>query len=274
MTNQPYDVTTASNRLKATWSGSGDEVVVLSHGFGSDQTSWEYIRPVLDANFRVLSYNLAGCGDHGEASYDLHLHSSLFGYADDLLALIAEQQVSRVHYVGHSVSGMIGMIAAVARPELFDRLVLLQPSPCYLNDPATSYVGGFEQNDLNALYDAMATNYQSWAAGFVPMVMGLAAQDSLAHFSATLFKIRPDIAQHILRMIFQSDHRSLVPRVTTHTRLIHSRKDVAVPVDVAHWLHAHMPGSVSEVLELEGHLPHITQPEIVAPAVLRHLLDC
>ncbi|WP_455556848.1 alpha/beta fold hydrolase [Comamonas sp.] len=141
MTNQPSDVTTTSNRLKATWSGSGDAVVVLSHGVGSDQTSWEYIRPVLDANFRVLSYNLAGCGDHGEASYDLHLHSSLFGYADDLLALIAEQQVSRVHYVGHSVSGMIGMIAAVARPELFDRLVFLQPSPCYLNDPSHQLYG-------------------------------------------------------------------------------------------------------------------------------------
>lgn len=272
MTNQPSTLTTASKRLNPTWSGSGEQVVVLSHGFGSDQTSWDYIRPVLDANFRVLSYNLAGCGDGGEHSYDLHLHSSLFGYADDLLALIAEQQVQRVLYVGHSVSGMIGMIAA-ARPGLFDRLVLLQPSPCYLNDQATSYVGGFDQSDLNALYDAMATNYQSWAAGFVPMVMGLAAQDSLAHFSATLFKIRPDIAHHILRMIFQSDHRSVVPRVNTDTRLIHSRKDMAVPVDVAEWLHAHISGSVSEVLELEGHLPHITQPEIVAPVVLRHLLD-
>lgn len=273
MTNQPSALTTASKRLHATWSGSGDQVVVLSHGFGSDQTSWDYIRPVLDKNFRVLSYNLAGCGDRGEHSYDFHLHNSLFGYADDLLALIAEQQVLRVRYVGHSVSGMIGMIAAAVRPELFDRLVLLQPSPCYLNDQATSYLGGFEQSDLNALYDAMATNYQSWAAGFVPMVMGLAAKDSLAHFSSTLFKIRPDIAQHILRMIFQSDHRSVVPRVSTDTRLIHSCKDMAVPVDVAHWLHAHISGSMSEVLGLDGHLPHITQPEIVAPVVLRHLLD-
>lgn len=273
MTNLPSDLTTASRRLHATWSGSGDQVVVLSHGFGSDQTSWDYIRPALDANFRVLSYNLAGCGDHGARSYDLHLHSSLFGYADDLLALIAEQKVQQVRYVGHSVSGMIGMIAAATRPELFERLVLLQPSPCYLNDQATSYVGGFEQSDLNALYDAMATNYQSWAAGFVPMAMGFVTQEASAHFSATLFKIRPDIAHHILRMIFQSDHRSVVPRVTTHTRLIHSRKDVAVPVDVANWLDAQMPCSVSEVLALEGHLPHITQPEIVAPVVLRHLLE-
>lgn len=262
---------TITKHLQATWSGAGDRVVLLSHGFGSDQTSWDYIRPALEAHFRVLSYNLAGCGDDGARSYDPEVHGTLFGYADDLLALITEQQVPQVSYVGHSVSGMIGMIAATYRPELFERLVLLQPSPRYLNDAASGYVGGFEQGDLDALYAAMATNYQSWAAGFVPMVMGVDDQHVLARFSATLFKMRPDIARHILRMIFQSDHRSIVPRVTTPTHFIHSRKDVAVPVEVAHWLHAQTPGSVAEILELEGHLPHLTQPELVATALLRHL---
>lgn len=246
-------------------------MVLLSHGFGSDQSAWNHIRPALDAHFRVLSYNLAGCGDEGARSYNPQVHSSLFGYADDLLALISEQQLQQVSYVGHSVSGMIGMIAAAARPELFERLVLLQPSPRYLNDAATGYRGGFEQSDLDGLYAAMATNYQSWAAGFVPMVMGVDDQHVLARFSETLFKIRPDIARHILRMIFQSDHRDVISRVTMPTHFIHSRKDVAVPVEVAQWLHAHLPGSVSEILELEGHLPHLTQPEAVATAVLRHL---
>lgn len=262
---------TASERLQATWSGAGDRVVVLSHGFGSDQTAWSHIRPALDAHFRVLSYNLAGCGDDGARSYQPEVHASLFGYADDLLALLDEQQVQPVSYVGHSVSGMIGMLAASARPELFERLVLLQPSPRYLNDAATGYVGGFEQGDLDGLYTAMATNYQSWAAGFVPMVMGVDDAHVLARFSETLFKIRPDIARHILRMIFQSDHRNVVPRLTTPTHFIHSRKDVAVPLDVAQWLHAQLPDSVSEILELEGHLPHLTQPDVVAAAVLRHL---
>jgi sigma-B regulation protein RsbQ len=261
----------ASERLQATWSGSGDRVVLLSHGFGSDQTAWDPIRPALDAHYRVLSYNLAGCGDDGARSYDPEVHGSLFGYADDLLALLAEQACQRVSYVGHSVSGMIGMIAATARPELFERLVLLQPSPRYLNDAATGYVGGFEQDDLNTLYNAMATNYQSWAAGFVPMVMGVDDQHALARFSATLFKIRPDIARHILRMIFQTDHRGVAPRVRTPTYFLHSRKDAAVPVEVAQWLHEQTTGSVSEILELEGHLPHLTQPEAVAAAVLRHL---
>lgn len=246
-------------------------MVLLSHGFGSDQTAWDPIRPALDAHYRALSYNLAGCGDDGARSYDPEVHGSLFGYADDLLALLAEQACQRVSYVGHSVSGMIGMIAATARPELFERLVLLQPSPRYLNDAATGYVGGFEQDDLNTLYNAMATNYQSWAAGFVPMVMGVDDQHALARFSATLFKIRPDIARHILRMIFQTDHRGVAPRVRTPTYFLHSRKDAAVPVEVAQWLHEQTTGSVSEILELEGHLPHLTQPEAVAAAVLRHL---
>lgn len=187
------------------------------------------------------------------------------------MALLDEQQLHAVNFVGHSVSGMIGMIAATARPHLFERLVLLQPSPRYLNDAATGYEGGFEQRDLNGLYTAMATNYQSWAAGFVPMVMGVDDEHVLARFSETLFKIRPDIARHILRMIFQSDHRNVVHRVTVPTRLVHSRKDVAVPVAVAQWLHAQLPGSVSEILELEGHLPHLTQPDAVAAALRRHL---
>ncbi len=102
---------TFPSRLKATWSGDGSHVVVLSHGFGLDQTSWADLRPALDVQFRVLSYNLAGCGDEGASSYHHDVHNSLFGYADDLLALLDEAQVQKVSYVGHSVSGMIGMIA-------------------------------------------------------------------------------------------------------------------------------------------------------------------
>ena len=260
-----------ANRLRATWSGVGSRVVVLSHRFGLDQTSWDDLRPALDARFRVLSYNLAGCGDDGSISYHRDVHASLFGYADDLLALLDEERAQAVTYVGHSVSGMIGMIAAVARPEFFERLILLQPSPRYLNDPDAGYVGGFEQSDLNALYVAMATNYQTWAAGFVPMVMAADDQHVLSRFSETLFKIRPDIARHILKMIFQSDHRAVVPRVPVPTHFIHSRKDMAVPLDVAQWLHAQLPGSTSEVLELEGHMPHLTQPDVVRDALMRLL---
>lgn len=260
-----------ANHLKATWSGYGSHVVVLSHGFGLDQTSWADLRPALDVQFRVLSYNLAGCGDEGASSYHHDVHNSLFGYADDLLALLDEAQAQKVSYVGHSVSGMIGMIAAVARPDCFERLILLQPSPRYLNDPDTGYVGGFEQGDLDALYEAMATNYQTWAAGFIPMVMGVQDQHVLSRFSQTLFKIRPDIASHILKMIFQADHRGIVPRVPVPTHFIHSRKDVAVPVEVARWLPAHLPGSTSETLDLEGHMPHLTQPLIVLEALMRQL---
>lgn len=261
----------AFNRLKATWSGTGSHVVVLSHGFGLDQTSWDDLRPALDARFRVLSFTLAGCGDGGAESYHRDVHSSLFGFADDLLALLDEVQAQAVSYVGHSVSGMIGMIAAVAQPESFERLILLQPSPRYLNDIDTGYFGGFEQIDLDALYEAMATNYQSWAAGFVPMVTGVEDKHVLAKFSETLFKIRPDISRLILKTIFQADHRSVVMKVRVPTHFIHSRKDMAVPVEVAQWLHKHLPGSSSEILELEGHTPHLSQPPVVLSALLRYL---
>lgn len=260
-----------ARRLKLTKSGSGPHTVVLGHGFGLDQTTWDDLRPALNSRFTVLSYNLAGCGDDGASSYHRDIHGSLFGFADDLLALLDEEGLTAVSYVGHSVSGMIGMISAVARPECFERLVLLQPSPRYLNDSGAGYFGGFEQSDLDALYEAMATNYQSWAAGFVPMVMGVDDTHVLRKFSDALFKMRPDIARLILKMIFQTDHRAVVPRVTVPTHLIHSRQDVAVPVEVAHWLHSNLLGSTLEILELEGHTPHLSQPDIVLDALLRYL---
>jgi sigma-B regulation protein RsbQ len=244
--------------LNGRMTGQGSRTVILSHGFGTDQTAWDGLRPWLDANFRVVSYDLAGCGPLGAASYDPRKHDSLFGFADDLLDILDELEIEDCIYVSHSVSGMIGAAAAVARPEPFRHLVLIGASARYLNAPG--YQGGFEQQDLNGLHDAMAANFQAWGAGFAPAVVGLPGHPAVHEFCRTLFLMRPDIALAISRTIFQSDMREVAARLESPTTLIQTRQDMAVPMAVAEWLRDHIDGAALDVIDAVGHLPHMTAP--------------
>ncbi len=242
-------------------SGRGTRSVVLSHGFGTDQTSFDAIRPWLDARFRTVSFDLAGAGPDGAASFDPRRHGSIFGYADDLLAIVDELDLGGAIYIGHSVSGMIGAAAAIARPSVFGKLVMIGASARYRND--ADYHGGFEQAALDGLFAAMANNFQAWGAGFAPTVVGVADVGAIREFSRTLFQMRPDIALEMARMIFQSDMRALVAQLTAPTHIIQSKRDAAVPHAAALWLHDAIAGSTFALIDAEGHLPHLTGPDAV-----------
>ncbi|MCB8882122.1 alpha/beta hydrolase [Acidisoma cellulosilytica] len=245
-------------------------VVILSHGFGTDQTAWSAIRPWLESRFRVISYDLAGAGPDGAKTYDFRQHSTLFGFADDLLSLLASQNIERCIYIGHSVSGMIGAAAAVADPDAFAKLVMIGASPRYLNDEG--YHGGFEQSDLDGVFDGMATNFQAWGAGFAPAVVGVPDNKAIDEFSRTLFQIRPDIALATSRTIFQSDMRAVARRLERQTHILQTARDLAVPQDVAAWLNKSIDGSTLDTLDAEGHLPHMTAPDEIISVLERRLL--
>ncbi|CAN1350350.1 Probable esterase KAI2 [Linum perenne] len=224
--------------------GSGDQIIVLAHGFGTDQSVWKHLVPHLVDDFKVIVYDNMG--------------------AEDL-------QVESCIFVGHSVSAMIGVIASINRPQLFLKLILLAGSPRYLND--VDYFGGFEQEDLDQLFQAIQTNYKSWCSGFAPMVVG-GDMDSVAvqEFSRTLFNMRPDIALSIAQIIFQSDMRTILHMVTVPCHIVQSTKDLAVPVVVSEYMHQHLGGeSIVEVMPSDGHLPQLSSPDIVVPVLLRHI---
>jgi len=250
-------------------SGHGREVAVLSHGFGTDQGAWSALRPWFDQYYDVISFDLAGCGPRGADSYDFDRHGSLFGYADDLLDILDELEVQRCTYIGHSMSGMIGAAASLARPELFERMVFIGASPRYIDDDA--YIGGFKRQDLENLFDSMQANYQAWVAGFAPMVVGVPDTDVIADFSATLFQMRPDIALNTSRTIFTSDLRTLVPQISRPVHLIQTEQDIAVPVEVSRWLADAIEGATLDVIPASGHLPHMTAVEEVTRILARHL---
>lgn len=241
--------------------GQGTDTILLLHGFGTDQTAWGHMRPQLDAQFRVVSFDLAGSGPKGADTYDRHRHRSLFGFADDLIDILDELEVKDCLYVGHSVAGMIGATAAVTRPDLFRFLAMIGASPRYLNDQ--EYGGGFEMDDLKSLFDSMAANFQAWGAGFAPAVVGVPDNAVIDEFSRTLFLMRPDIALSIAQTIFQSDMREVAARLDRPTAVIQTLADFAVPMAVGDWIHAHVKQSTLDIVDAAGHLPHMTAPKAV-----------
>ncbi|XP_031494429.1 probable esterase D14L [Nymphaea colorata] len=251
--------------------GSGHRTIVLAHGFGTDQSVWKHLVPHLVEEYRVVLFDNIGAGSTNPDYFDFDRYSTLEGYAYDLLAILEELQIPSCIFVGHSVSAVIGAIASILRPDLFSKLLFISASPRYLND--VDYYGGFEQEELDQLFNAMHANFKAWVSGFAPLAVG-GDMDSVAvqEFSRTLFNIRPDIALSVARTIFQSDVRPILSRVTVPCHIIQSTKDLAVPVAVSEYLHTHLGGdSIVEVMPSDGHLPQLSCPEIVIPVLLRHI---
>ncbi|XP_016558852.1 probable esterase KAI2 isoform X2 [Capsicum annuum] len=218
--------------------GSGSKTVVLGHGFGTDQSVWKHLVPALVDEYRVVVYDNMGSGPTNPDYFDFERYSSLEGYAYDLIAILEELQITSCIYLGHSISSMTGVIASIFRPDLFSKIVLLSASPRFIN--AEDYFGGFEKEDIDQLCQAMESNYKSWIDGFAPLVIG-GDMDSVAvqEFSRTLFN---------------------------------SSKDLAVPVAVSEYIHQNLGGkSIVEVISTEGHLPHLSAPEVTIPVLLRHI---
>ncbi|CAO2831013.1 unnamed protein product [Amaranthus hypochondriacus] len=251
--------------------GSGEQVIILGHGFGTDQSVWKHLVPHLENDYKVVLYDNMGAGTTNPDYFDFERYSTMEGYSYDLLAILEEFKLSSCIFVGHSVSGVVGAIASIMRPDLFTKLILISASPRYLND--VDYYGGFEQEDLDQLFEAMQSNYKAWCSGFAPLAVG-GDMDSVAvqEFSRTLFNMRPDIALSVAQTIFQSDFRHLLCHVTVPCHIIQSVKDLAVPVVVSEYLHQNLGGdSIVEVMSSEGHLPQLSSPEIVIPVLLRHI---
>ncbi len=257
-------------RLHGRITGRGESTIVLGHGFGCDQTAWSKLLPWLEDRFRVVGFDFAGCGPGGELNYHQRRHASLFGYADDLVEILDELHFEDCVYIGHSVDSMVGAAASITRPRAISRLVMIAGSPCYLNQ--AGYQGGFEQSDLNELYNGMAANFQAWAAGFVPAVVGIANHAVIDEFSRMLFLIRPDIALAMVKVIFQSDLRALIPRLQCDVHIVQPRRDIAVPLAVARWMRERVGRGTLNVIESEGHVPHITEPAAVLEVLQQHLM--
>ena len=250
--------------------GHGDRTLVFSHGFGTDQTAWHQQEQAFRSEHRLVLFDLVGAGKSELAAYSPRRYRTMHSYAEDLLEILAELQLRDVIYVGHSMSGIIGLLAALQEPERFAKMIFLSASPRYLND--SGYVGGFEQADIDALYAAMAGNYQSWASGFGPIVAATPDRPEVASaFVSTLSAIRPDIALAVARMVYQSDHRADVPGLRVPTLMLAAEADRTAPPDVMQRMAAKVSGAEYLCLPSAGHIANVEAPQAFNGAVVSFL---
>ncbi len=249
-------------------SGAGEEVLMLSHGYGCSQKMWSLVLPELEKTHRVVLFDHIGSGASEVAYYDKVKYGSLNGYAEDVIEVIQELGIGPVTFVGHSVSAMIGVSAANKRPDLFRGLVLVTPSPCYVN--TGDYVGGFTRDAIEGLIHSLEANFAEWARAIAPVLTGNDSQQGQV-LAESFCQIRPDIAKHFARVTFTSDSRSELPKIDLPVLILQCTDDVIAPEGVGSYVHRQIKGSRLVKLMCTGHCPHLTAPKEFVEALRLHL---
>ena len=250
--------------------GEGVKPMLLAHGYGCDQQMWRLITPAFIDDYRVVLFDHVGAGGSDLNAYDRMKYSSLRGYAHDILELCDALDLWDIIFVGHSVSAMIGLLAAIEQPARFDRLVLIGPSPCYIN--TDDYVGGFTRQDIEALLELQDSNYLGWSAGLAPVIMGNPNRPELAEELRESFcRTDPEIARQFAAVTFLSDNRADLPASTVPALILQSREDAIAPMAVGAYVHRHLAHSELVMLDAMGHCPHISAPAATIDAIKTYL---
>ena len=240
--------------------------MLFAHGFGCDQNMWRYVAPAFADRYQVVLFDHVGAGSTDPTSYDPERHDSLQGYAEDVVEICDALGLRDVVFVGHSVSAMIGVLAHVARPDLFAALVLVGPSPRYINDEG--YVGGFDRPDIEELLGSLESNYLGWSSAMAPVIMGNGDRPELGQeLTASFCRTDPEIARQFARVTFLSDNRKDLGAVSVPTLVLQCRDDVIAPMEVGGYVHDAIPGSVLTFLEATGHCPNLSAPDESTSAV-------
>ncbi|MEU6281375.1 alpha/beta hydrolase [Streptomyces sp. NPDC047028] len=247
---------------------AGGPVVMLAHGFGCDQNMWRLVAPVLERDFQVVLFDHVGAGRSDLAAWSEDRYAWLDGYAHDVLEICRELDRGPVVFVGHSVSAMVGVLAAAREPGYFAGLMLLTPSPCYIDDPATGYRGGFSAEDIEELLHSLESNYLGWSATMAPVIMGNAERPELGQELANSFcRTDPEIARVFARATFLSDNRADLEAVTVPTLIAQCSDDAIAPPEVGAFVHARIKGSELVTLTATGHCPQLSAPEATTAAI-------
>ncbi len=253
--------------------GRGKTALVMAHGFGCDQKVWRFVAPALEDDFRVVRFDYVGAGRSEKAAYDPGRYASLEGYADDVIEVITAAGLREVVFVGHSVSGIVGLLAAIRRPELFARLILVCPSPRYINEKP-GYLGGFDRPDIEGLLDLMEKNPSGWAGFLAPIVMKNADRPELeAELEGSFCAMDPAVARQFARVTFLSDNRDDLAKVTTPALILQCADDSVAPESVGRFMQARLEGSTYHAMRATGHCPHLSHPEETIAAIRGYLAD-
>jgi sigma-B regulation protein RsbQ len=234
--------------------------MIFAHGYGCDQNMWRLITPAFEDDYKIVLFDHVGAGNSDLQAFSRNKYSTLDGYALDVLEICSELGLQDVIFVGHSVSAIIGIVAAVREPDRFDKLVLIGPSAYYLNDG--DYRGGFTREDIDELLAFLDRNYLGWSAAMAPVIMGNPNRPELAaELSNSFCRTDPEIAKHFAAVTFLSDNRLDLPNLLTPSLILQCSEDAIAPLSVGQYIHRHLVNSSFTLLKATGHCPHLSAPE-------------
>ena len=250
--------------------GNGTQPMLFAHGFGCDQNMWRFMIPAFERDYRLVLFDYVGSGKSDLSAYDPLRYSTLGGYAQDVLDVIRALDLRDVIFVGHSVSSMVGVLAAKREPERFAKLIMVGPSPRYINDG--DYVGGFERADIEGLLDLMDKNYIGWASFLAPVVMGNADRPELqAELNASFCSTDPQIARNFATATFFSDNRADLADLRVPSLILQCAEDAIAPVEVGRYVARSVPAGTLRMLKATGHCPHVSHPDETIDAIREYL---
>lgn len=264
-----YDDIIRRNNVQIT--GTGQQVMLMAHGFGCNQLMWRFLTPHLSSQYKLVLFDYVGSGASNLAAYSRQKYADLDGYAQDIVDICTSLDLHDVVLVGHSVSSIISLLAARQIPQRIHSIVMVCPSPCFLNDPP-EYMGGFNKADLTELIDLMDKNYIGWAQYLAPLVAGNAEQDFVsAELAESFCSTNPISAKNFAKATFFSDYRALLPQNTHPVLLLQSQTDALAALCVGEYMHKQTPNSVLQVVEAKGHCLHMTHPQQVAAHIVQFM---
>jgi sigma-B regulation protein RsbQ len=250
--------------------GTGDKTLFLAHGFGCDQNMWRFLTPALVRQFTIVLFDYVGSGASDISQYDKKRYNQLEGYAEDILEICEALKLSDAIFIGHSVSSIIGAIAATRKPELFSKLIMVCPSPCFLNFPP-EYMGGFEKEDLLELLSLMDKNYIGWADYLAPLVIGNDnSTDLIGELTGSFCSTDPVIAKNFAEATFLSDYRHILKEITQPSLIFQSQNDALASISVGEYIHNNIAESKLEIIQADGHCLHMTHPADIVDIIIEY----
>ncbi|MDW5318472.1 alpha/beta hydrolase [Rhizobium sp. PL01] len=247
-------------------SGSGDRKMMFAHGYGCDQAMWRFVAPAFEDQFTVVKFDHVGAGGSVSSAFDHTKYATLQGYADDIIEIGREIGLRGAVFVGHSVSAMIGALASIKEPEMFESLVMVCPSPRYVNDAA--YVGGFGQTDIEELLGSLAENYLGWSTAMAPVIMANGDRPELSEELTDGFcRMDPKIAETFARATFTSDNRGDLPDVSVRTLVLQCKEDIIAAEQVGRYVADNVQNGHLVILDATGHCPNLSAPNYVISAI-------
>ena len=258
------------DRNHVTVRGKGTTPMMFAHGFGCDQNMWRLVAPSFEEEYKIVLFDHVGAGNSDQSAYDKDKYAKLEGYADDILQIADELQLKDIIFVGHSVSAMMGVMAAIKNPALFKALILVSPSASYIDDG--NYKGGFSKGEIDELLDSLDHNHMGWSAAMAPVIMGNPDRKELGEeLTGSFCRTNPEIAREFARTTFLTDCRSILVNNTTPALVLQCSDDVIAPVEVGTYIHEHMPDSDFVLLTATGHCPNLSAPEETTAAIKAYL---